>query len=246
MKILLITVAGLSSRFSKSLGYECLKCIYTPDIPENSILYRMLHQPAKFDKYIIVGGYKYSELKAAIKRMFPEYENRIVLVENKYYAMYGSGYSLYLGLQEAIKYHPVEIIFAEGDLYVDTKSFLKIYESKLSVVTSSMEAILASKAVVFYYDMDYKIHYIYDTGHTLLEIKEPFTGIFNSGQIWKFADYNLVTSVYNKITKKEWQGTNLVFIQKYFQELSKKEYTNIQFREWINCNTVDDFKMIKE
>lgn len=246
MKILIITVAGLSSRFSKSLGYECLKCIYTPDIPESSLLYKMLHQPVRFDKYIIVGGYKYSELEIAVKKMFPEYAHKIVLIENKYYATYGSGYSLYLGLQQAIKYHPNEIVFAEGDLYIDAESFLKIYESELNVVTSNKEAIWANKAVAFYYDVEYKVHYIYDTGHKLLEIKEPFIGIFNSGQIWKFANFDLVRSAYNKVTEEEWKGTNLSFIQKYFWELSKEEYTNIQFKKWINCNTVNDFKMIKE
>lgn len=246
MKILIITVAGLSSRFSKSLGYECLKCIYTPDIPENSLLYKMLHKPVKFDKYIIVGGYKYSELKIAVKKMFPECASKIVLTENKYYATYGSGYSLYLGLQQAIKYRPDEIVFAEGDLYIDTESFFKVCESEQSVVTSNSEAIWANKAVAFYYDIKYKIHYIYDTGHKFLEIKEPFIGIFNSGQVWKFADFGLVSSVYNKVTEKEWKGTNLSFIQKYFCELSEEEYTNIQFKTWINCNTVNDFKMIKE
>lgn len=28
MRILLVTVAGLSSRFSQSVGYPCLKCLY--------------------------------------------------------------------------------------------------------------------------------------------------------------------------------------------------------------------------
>lgn len=246
MKILVITVAGMSSRFSQSLGYECLKCIYTPNTLKNCLLYRMMHQPVDFDKYVIVGGYKYSVLEDMIKHMFPEYRDRIVLTENKYYSIYGSGYSLYLGLKEALGFKPDEIVFTEGDLYIDPESFVNVCENRLSVVTSNNEAILAGKAVAFYYDMDYKIHYIYDTNHTSLEIKEPFIGIFNSGQVWKFADCSLAANVYNGMASKEWQGTNLVFIQKYFQRLAKEKYINIQFKEWINCNTVDDFKRIRK
>lgn len=29
MRVLIITCAGMSTRFSKSVGYNCLKCIYS-------------------------------------------------------------------------------------------------------------------------------------------------------------------------------------------------------------------------
>ena len=35
VKALIVTVAGMSSRFSESLGRECLKCIYYPNDIKN-------------------------------------------------------------------------------------------------------------------------------------------------------------------------------------------------------------------
>ena len=56
MKVLIITVAGMSTRFSQSVGAPCLKCLYHEGRAKDSLLYRMLHQDGKFDRYVIVGG----------------------------------------------------------------------------------------------------------------------------------------------------------------------------------------------
>lgn len=246
MKVLLITVAGTSSRFSQSLGKPCLKCIYYHTDITESLLYQMLHQDIMFDKYIIVGGFMYEQLETILKQDFSDFGDRIVCVKNEKYAEYGSGYSLYKGLQETMKLDFHEVVFAEGDLFVDKDCFREIALSAKDVITCNSEPILAEKAVAFYYDEEYGIHYIYDTSHTMLEIKEPFRSIFNSGQIWKFTQPDHLRSTYADMKDEEWQGTNLVYIQKYFQALKQSEYDIVQFKHWINCNTRSDFEKIRD
>lgn len=243
-KILIITVAGLSSRFSESLGYPCLKCLYHENGIEESLLYRMLHLTEHFDYYIVVGGFMYDELESVLENYFKELRSKILLIRNEHYADYGSGYSLYLALEKIQRMDHGEVVFAEGDLYVDAESFRRICDSSANVITCSREEILASKAVAYYFDCSHRIHYIYDTAHGALEIREPFLGIFNSGQIWKFADMEHLRQTFGTISEQDWHGTNLVFIQKYFGELARESYEIVTFEQWINCNTVSDFRRI--
>lgn len=246
LKILLITVAGMSQRFSESIGRPCLKCIYYKNNIKESLLYQMMHKEPEFDRYVIVGGYKFDKLKETLDKYFTEFSDRIILVENDKYKEYGSGYSLYLGLEAVKELDFEELIFAEGDLYVDSESFLKVCKIPNNVITCNGDDILASKAVAFYYDAQYGIHYIYDTGHSALEIREPFLGIFNSGQIWKFADRRLLIDAASRVGEKEWQGTNLNLIQEYFGALDRKEYEIVRFKDWVNCNTISDFDKMCE
>lgn len=244
MKILILTVAGMSTRFSKSLGKPCLKCIYYSKSFSESLLYKMLHQKVDFDKYIIVGGYMFDKLKEVIDKEFCDFKNKIILVKNEMYAEYGSGYSLYMGLKTAMTLPFDEIVFAEGDLFIDSESFENICLSPKSIVTRNSEPVLASKAVAFFFDVHNCIHYIYDTGHNALEINVPFLSVYNSGQVWKFAQADKLREVYNSITETQWQGTNLVLVEKYFQAINRNDYDIVPFKKWINCNTVDDFESI--
>ena len=114
------------------------------------------------------------------------------------------------------------------------------------MITCNNEPIEANKAVAYYFSLDNKVHYIYDTGHSALTISEPFLSIYNSGQIWKFSDYNKVKEIYDDMEETLWQGTNLVFIEKYFNSINHNDTEIIKFSEWINCNTVEDFRKIKE
>lgn len=247
MKILVITVAGMSGRFSESLGYSCLKCIYSEGGIEESLLYKMLHQNEEFDYYIIVGGFMYEELETAIKESFKEFGDKIILLKNDHYSDFGSGYSLYLALKKIVdmEWDFDEAVFAEGDLYVDGESFKKVCDSARNVITCNTEEILASKAVAFYVDRDYGIHYIYDTEHNILEIKEPFRAIFNSGQIWKFADAKRLKQIMLSMAENDWHGTNLALVQNYFGSLAMDEYDIVTFKEWVNCNTIADYKKMR-
>lgn len=244
MKILIITVAGCSSRFSKSIGYETLKCIYYKKDYTESLLFRLLNQSADFDKYIVVGGYKYDELRKCIEEWFPSKKDKIELVRNPFYKKYGSGYSLFCGIEAAMKYNFDEMMFVEGDLFVDSNSFLKVANSAYNVITCNNNPILAKKAVVLYFDISEKIHYIYDTTHKTLIISEPFISIYNSGQIWKMTNNIAIRKIFESMKSDDWKGTNLVFIEKYFSNLDRQHFEIIGFEEWVNCNTIDDFNMI--
>ena len=244
MKVLIVTVAGMSSRFSKSVGYPCLKCLYYKQDIKESLLYRFLYQYPVFDQYIIVGGFQFDKLQSAVDESFAQFKDRILLVNNEKYAEYGSGYSLYLGLQSALEMKTTELVFAEGDLYVDRAGFERIVNADKDVVTYNRDTIWADKAVAFYFDKQYGIHYIYDVEHNALEINEPFLGIFNSGQIWKFAQIGHMRQVFKDIGETDWRRTNLVFVQKYFETLKQDEYELVGLEKWINCNTVSDFERI--
>jgi CTP:phosphocholine cytidylyltransferase-like protein len=246
MKVLLLTVAGTSTRFGKSLGRECLKCIYNEKGFDESLLGNMVRKDASFDKIVIVGGYKFQELKDAVENHFSDLKDKIVLINNEHYFDYGSGYSLYEGLKYLVGTDFDEIVFAEGDLWVDDESFFKVSSSDKDVITFNRDTIDAKKSVVLYFDTQNKVHYLYDTAHSYLEIDRPFLSIYNSGQIWKFSDSDRVRKSFDGIDEKTWRGTNLVFIQKYFGERDKDEYEMAQFNTWLNCNTVDDFRKIAE
>lgn len=246
MKVLLITVAGTSTRFGKSIGKECLKCIYFTKSHKEALLYKTIFRDDSFDKYLIVGGYKFDELKAYTDKYLSALKEKIVLLNNEHFQDYGSGYSLYLGIDYAVKYGFEQLVFAEGDLWVDGESFANVSESERDVITFNRESIDARKAVVFYYDKDNRVHYLYDTTHNCLQINEPFISVHNSGQIWKFTDYGKVKEILNEMPAEDWFGTNLVFIQNYFGGMNKNEYRLAELAEWYNCNTVDDYNKIVE
>ena len=250
IQVMIVTVAGAATRFNKSINRESnvLKCLYNEGSMRDSLLCRLLHNFEGIDKYIIVGGYYFETLKTAleIEDCFEKFRDRIVLVNNPQYEEYGSGYSLYIGLKEAIKCDFDEIIFAEGDLYIDSVSCEKISSSDMNIVTTNTEPIYANKAVALYLDIDGRIHYIYDTNHGILEVEEPFTAILNSGQIWKFADAKRTREVFYKLSDEHWRGTNLTYIEDYFKGLNCNDYEVVQFGEWINCNTVEDYRKIRE
>ena len=243
MKTLLLTVAGTSSRFSKSIGRDCLKCIYNENGAEESLLYRAVYKQP-FDRYIIVGGYRFGELKEFVGKYFKDICDKIVLIENAHFADYGSGYSLYLGLKYAVETGFDQLVFAEGDLWVDDESFNKISVCATDAVTFNRDTIFANKAVIFYYDTTNVIHYVYDTSHGALTIDRPFLSVYNSGQIWKFTSHERLSQTFCELKDEEWQTTNLVFLQRYFQ--STKGYAVIGIEKWLNCNTVEDFYKIGE
>lgn len=241
MRILLLTVAGLSLRFSESVGKPCVKCLYYRDSFEESLLYRMLQRHTYFDKVVIVGGYQYSFLEETVKSRFSDIKEKLVMINNEHYSDYGSGYSLYLGYKKAAELAFDELVFAEGDLFLDDKTFDIVCKTPRDIMTYNYQPIESNKAVAFYISADGKPHYIYDTKHDILEIKEPFKAVYNSGQVWKFTDADLLSKVYDSMSETDLRGTNLVPVNEYFQRIDSKAYELIGFKMWINCNTVSDF-----
>ena len=123
MRVFLTTVAGSATRFSESVGKPTVKCIYNREDPKKTLLNHMLTQASDYDCFVVVGGFFISELKAYINDILSEeFRSKILLVNNEQYAEFGSGWSLYLGIKAVIdKYGSSfdELLFAEGDLFVD-------------------------------------------------------------------------------------------------------------------------------
>lgn len=240
-RTLVITAAGMSSRFSASLGHEVLKCIYADPGRHESILGEMLDQSADmYSAVVIVGGHRYMELDAFVKQAR---RPNITLVFNSHFSDYGSNYSLYLGLQKALERASCdEIVFAEGDLVLDAPSFRKVSLSGLSVLTENRHPIEASRSVAFYRNPRGSITYVYDPSHESLAISEPFTLIGNSGQVWKFHRLDKLKGILEEQTESDFMDSNLNIVQSYLQTLAPDEYEILSFARWHNCNTIEDYR----
>ena len=94
MKIVIVTVAGVSSRFNKDIpdDEKILKCLYYDESPKDTLIYHMLEKSSYADEIIIVGGYKYSDLESYIEKEIPqELNEKITLVYNDHYSDLSSG-----------------------------------------------------------------------------------------------------------------------------------------------------------
>ena len=101
MRVFLTTVAGSATRFSESIGKPTVKCIYNREDPTKTLLNHMLTQASDYDLFVVVGGFLIEELEEYINTNLPsEFGEKVMLVNNEQYAEYGSGWSLYLGLDD--------------------------------------------------------------------------------------------------------------------------------------------------
>lgn len=246
MKYAVITVAGMSERFNEGYENPILKCIYYEKDKKKTLLYSILKKCNGMDKVIIVGGYQYENLVDYVNKFREDFIFDIELVFNPEYKKYGSGYSLYCGLQVCYEREDCsEIIFIEGDLSFDEETFDKIKASSKDIITINNDPICSNKAVALYINQEDKIRYIYNTEHGLFNISEPFLEIHNSGQIWKISSIDIFKETYQKMDKREWEGTNLVFLEKFYNKLEFKEIQLLKFGSWTNCNTRKDLMLCK-
>ncbi|WP_406534314.1 DUF6564 domain-containing protein [Methanobrevibacter sp.] len=251
MKIVIITVAGISSRFNKDVPEDekILKCLYYEENPCDTLIYRMLEKAGYADKIVIVGGYKYEDLVDYINNQIPEdLQDKILTVYNDHYSDLSSGYSLYLGIKESLdNFNDIdEILFVEGDLDIDEESFSNVVESSKNVLTFNFEPIYSNKAVVLYQNEQNEYHYLFNSDHGLLSLDEPFKAIFNSGQTWKFKDMELLRIANDNFYENLIDDTNLGIIQKYFDLVENTSDVDIiGLKHWVNCNTREDYKLIK-
>ncbi len=248
MRIAIITVAGISSRFNQGISEEnkVLKCLYTEGTKEDTLLYRLLKKCSFADRIILVGGYKYEDLCRYYQNELLAEMPDIRLVKNEHYADLGSGYSLYLGIKAATDYAPDEVLFVEGDLDIDKDSFSKVVHSEKSVLTFTHEPIYANKAVVLYKDGSDHYKYAFNSSHGLLSIDEPFSCILNSGQTWKFTDFQALAEANDNFYENDKAGTNLGIIQRYIDSVDPGSINLIPLMRWTNCNTREDYRTIKK
>lgn len=249
LRIAVITVAGISSRFNDGIGEDkkTLKAIYSDQEKGQTLLSHLISQCSYADKIIIVGGYKYNELKSYIDSdISAPQRNKITTVQNEHYIDLSSGYSLYLGLEAAFKEGNIQdILFVEGDLDIDDRSFQSVVMSDKNVLTGTYETIEACKSVVFYKDPADRYRYAFNSQHGLLHITEPFSEIMNSGQLWKFTDIKMLKKANDEFYITDIGGTNLSIIQKYLDKVSLDSIEIVKFNEWTNCNTHEDYLKIK-
>ena len=241
MKIAVIAVAGVSSRFNENVNEPVLKGIYTTSDYKKTLLYSILKKCNGYDKVILVGGYQYEKLQKYVDLCRDDFSFEIQLVYNPYYQEYGTGYTLKVGLEQCLQGECSEITLIEGDLFFDKLSFERVKRSKKNVVTYSEKAIHSNKAVIAYVNQDKKIKYVFSTNHDTVQIKEPFWEIFNSGQIWKFANIVRVRKIYDEASENMWEGTNLKFVESYFDSIGESELEILCMDVWENCNTKDDY-----
>ena len=252
MKIIIITVAGVSSRFNNDVpdDEKILKCLYYDENPQDTLIYHMLKKSNHADKIVIVGGYKYSDLENYIGEHIPQdLKEKINLVYNDHYSDLSSGYSLYLGIDSALNNFTDidEILFVEGDLDIDDESFSKVIKSEKNVLTFNHEPIYSNKAVVLYQNENDEYKYLFNSDHGLLRMTESFKAIFNSGQTWKFRDMELLKIANDNFYENIIEDTNLGIIQKYFDLLENSDDIEIiGLNRWVNCNTREDYKLIKK
>ena len=247
MKAAIITIAGLSSRFNQGLPEEShrLKAIYHEGSPKDTLLNHMLTRLDGMDRIVLVAGYKADELKEYLDaELSPEMKEKVSVVYNDHYEDWASGYSLYLGVKEALKYGPDTVVFAEGDLDVDDGEFRKVLDSPSSVITCNHEIIRSRKAVIGYVSADDVYKYAFSASHGLVSVDEPFSLLFNSGQIWKFTDMDLLKDANDAFEKDKEAGTNLLIVGGYFAKKRYEDVELVDFSRWVNCNTRDDYREI--
>ena len=250
-KIVIITVAGISSRFNEDIleDKKILKCLYYQNNPEDTLIYRMLEKVSYADKIVVVGGYKFDDLIDYISKYVPkDIKEKCDLVYNNHFDDLSSGYSLYLGIKKCFNLSDNidEVLFVEGDLDVDEKSFKNVVNSTNSVLTFNREPIYSNKAVVVYQNENENFIYAFNSDHGLLSIDEPFNAIFNSGQIWKFKDMEKLKIANDNFKEYLITDTNLGIIQKYFDLIENNNVEVIGFNHWVNCNTRNDYEFIRK
>ena len=244
MKTAIITVAGISSRFNEGVpeDQKCLKAVYWEEDPSQTLLYHLVRNCSFTDRIILVGGYQFDALEAYVSSLEEALRDKIILVLNEHYEDLGSGYSLFLGLEQAFRFDNDEILFVEGDLDIDKESFDQVIRADQNVITYNHEPIYANKAVVLYQEEDGKLQYAFNSSHGLLKIDSAFSFILNSGQMWKFTDIPKLKQANELFIEKTKGGTNLVIIQNYLD--TGVPYELIGLKRWTNCNTKEDYRKI--
>ena len=248
MRVAIITIAGVSSRFNEGIpeNEKRHKAIYFEGDPQDSLLYHLMSKCIFVDKIVLVVGNKKDDVEVYCNSLPEDMKKKTVIVYNEHYEDLASGYSLYLGLEEALtRFEDIEdIIFVEGDLNIDRESFDKVVYSHKDVLTYTREPIYANKAVVLYRDKNGHYKYAFNSSHGLLEIEEPFSVILNSGQMWRFTQMNKLKTANDRFYSESKDGTNLRIIQNYIDIAEDDQFELIELCNWTNCNTREDYKKI--
>lgn len=254
MKDVIITLAGASSRFSKSVGKPAHKSIYCID--NKCLLFKMLDQLERSQNVknvIVVTGYQDSKVMSMIDAWnrgkivelndFPSMS--IFITYNPNWQETGSNESMLRGLMlwKTIKNKSESVVCIEGDLSVSNlEDLLNARVPAISRVTSNAQAILdASRDVLCCVFPDGRVEWVYDRAHKAFPIREQYAKIFASGQMWEFNTNSKrfieeMKHLFDYIKDRDiCQQTNLDIISRltFDPEI-------FVFENWVNCNTIDD------
>lgn len=240
----IVTLAGTSSRFSRSVGRECHKSLFREQPQDDSLLDWQLSllKQSGFAHIVLVGGYKFDELVAVVNSRYEDWP--ITLVRNDHYSDWGSCYSLCLGI-DAVPGDSTSVTFLEGDLLFDDEAFAELLSIEDDAITANKSIVDARTSVAFYVSCSGCLRYVYDTAHSSLKIDVPFTRVGNSGQVWQFADVTRLKECSSRCGEREWKGTNLLPIMDYYSTVDGGAIRICSFDKWFNCNTISDYKAMK-
>ncbi len=243
-RVAIITMAGMSSRFSRSVGKECHKSLFREHTQDDSLLDWQLSilKRSGFEHIVLVGGYMFNELEAVIGSKYAGWP--IILVRNDHYFDWGSCYSLCLGI-DAVPHDSTSVTFLEGDLLFDETAFAGLLSIEDDAITATKSIVDARTSVAFYIAKSGRLQYVYDTAHTSLKIDEPFIRIGNSGQVWQFVDVKKLKDCSARCGEKEWRGTNLLPIVDYYSDVDGNAIRICAFDKWFNCNTISDYRAMR-
>ena len=259
-KYAIITAAGCSTRFSRSIGFECHKSLTPVDGLDGKSLLKWQIETLidnGVEQVFAVGGYMFTKFILQINDLEQKYKDKVEKVFNSEYFITGSYLSMFLGfdrMYQLIKQdgipEPTSIICVEGDVYA---SNLAEFVAKpfdydnctIRPTTNGKSVLRADRDVIGVIDDCGRLSWKYSTKHSeFTNIPSSIKMIFNSGQIWeictKFLDWRKVHEQLNQQSYKN--TTNLTFID-YF---SDKPDTPFELKDWVNANTVDDLRTINK
>lgn len=254
MKDVIITLAGASSRFSKSIGKPAHKSIYGTN--DKCLLFKMLDQikhSKNVKNVVIVTGYQHDEVSSMIYAWNhdknPELDGfsqmNIFITYNLNWDETGSNESMLKGLHcwNQIKDKGESVVCIEGDLSVSNlEELLNTKVPTISRVTSNAQTILdASRDVLCCVFPDGRVEWVYDKTHKAFLIHEQYAKIFASGQIWEF---NTNSERFTEEMKhlNEYLADRYICYQTNLDIISRLTFDPEIFvlEDWVNCNTIDD------
>jgi choline kinase len=197
---------------------------------------------AGFEIIVVVVGYKAESVIDFVSRWFPS--DRIRIVRNSLFSSHGTCESLACAIRSVQSMSLDSLVYIEGDLYFDEPTLAGIAQSNYNVITANTEIIRADTSVIFSIDEHDCLHYAYDVNHRSLSLDTSFKVLGNSGQAWKFASFNKLVEVVEELNARELEGTNLIPITRYFNSIDVSTIRFAVFKEWVNCNTVADYRLI--
>ena len=256
-KYAIITAAGCSTRFSKSIGFECHKSL----MPVGGLNCKSLLEwqiktliDNGVDQVFAVGGYMWKIFNSQINKLELKYKEKVRAVFNSEYLTTGSYMSMFLGFDKM--YHliksdtilePTSIICVEGDVYASNfaEFVAKPFDYNYSIrpTTNGKSVLRADRDVIGIIDDHGFLSWKYSTKHSeFTNIPSSIKILFNSGQIWEIClkGFNL-RKIHERLDQQSYKNdTNLTFID-YF---SDKPDTPFELKGWVNANTVDEIKTI--